>query len=125
MKILSFQEALLPPVGMGIDLDDNAAVERIGDRSIYLEIAHYFGSHMQQSLAFLAEALEKADSENATRLAHSLKGNCATVGAETMRSRCHALEKLCRDGKLDEAQKLFTNISPHLLELGAALTSLE
>lgn len=125
MKILSLQEALLPSGDMGVDLDDNAAVERIGDRSIYLEIAHYFGSHLQQSLASLAQALERRDSENATRLAHSLKGNCATVGAETMRSRCHALEKLCRDGSMEDAEKLFANISPHLLALGGALIALK
>lgn len=106
-------------------INEGDAVDRIGDRSIYLEIAHYFGSNMEQSLANLDEALGRGDMETATRLAHSFKGNCATVGADSMRERCYALERLCREKHLEDARILFAEIAPGLTLLGEKLLQLQ
>lgn len=100
------------------------AIERMGDKDVYLEIAHYFASHLEDSLKELAVALSNADMQTATRLAHSLKSNCATVGAENLREQCYTLETLCREGKLDSAGSLYGNLAPKLLALRELLIAL-
>lgn len=107
-----------------ITLNYDEAVERMGDTEVYLEIAHYFASHLQESLQSLGRCLEQTRMVDATRLAHSMKGNCATVGADELRDLCFTLEKLCRDNKRDAAQALFMEVAPLLLLLKDRLLAL-
>jgi HPt (histidine-containing phosphotransfer) domain-containing protein len=100
------------------------AVERMGDREIYGEIARAFARNMENVLEDLALALHGADMPSATRLAHSLKGNCGTVGAEEMRRACLKLERLCREEEKAEACLLLEGLRPKLLELREILTDL-
>jgi HPt (histidine-containing phosphotransfer) domain-containing protein len=100
------------------------AAQRLGDKDLYLEIAHYFSSHLEESLKDLGAALSSADALTAVRLAHSLKGNCATVGADVLREHCKTLENLCREGKLDSARSLYESLVPKLLVLRDVLISL-
>jgi HPt (histidine-containing phosphotransfer) domain-containing protein len=100
------------------------AVERIGDEGIYLEIAHYFAGRLTAYLVDLSQALGKGDAQSAARLAHSLKGNCAMVGAELMREHCLCLEKLCRADELDAARRQYAVMSPKILALQRVLASL-
>ncbi len=100
------------------------ALERVGDEAIYREIAHYFANNLSNSLEALARALADADLENAARLAHSLKGNCATVGAEGMRACWAGLEKLCRAGDLPTAQAHYDATAPKMLALRGELLAL-
>lgn len=106
-------------------LNVREAVDRMGDKETYLEIAHYFAEHLPDSLTQLQEAFDSNDLALATRLAHSMKSNCATVGAEPMRERCLTLEKLCRDGDLAVAKELFSSTAPKLQELRQRLLNLE
>lgn len=107
-----------------VALNLEEAVERMGDRDIYLEIARYFASHLEQTLEQLRAALHEGRVEEATRLAHSLKGNCATVGADALREECLKLEHLCRAGKRDMALDAYDALAPQLLALRERLNSL-
>lgn len=105
-------------------LDVDEAVERMGDKETYLEISRYFAAHLPNSVLRLREALESEDMAAATRMAHSMKSNCATVGAESLRERCFALEKLCREGEVLMARELFAGLEPHLLAMRDRLEAL-
>lgn len=107
-----------------ITLNYEEAVARMGDKEVYLEIAHYFASHLQESLQSLGRCLEEGRMTEATRLAHSMKGNCATVGADELRDLCYTLEKLCRSEEREAAQALFMEIAPLLLLLKDRLLTL-
>lgn len=107
-----------------LDLRREEAIERMGDQEVYLEIAHYFSSHLEDSLSDLAQAFAVPDLPAATRLAHSLKSNCATVGAEALREQCCALEQLCREENLEPARQLYENLVPRMLALRDALAAL-
>jgi len=100
------------------------AIERMGDEEIYREIAHYFAGHLEESLRDLGEALDRADTESAGRFAHSMKGNCATVGAEAMRENCLTLEQLCRSGALEAARAQYAGMAPKMLALREVLLAL-
>lgn len=106
-------------------LDSESAIERMGDKEIYIEIAHCFADNLDNTLASLAGALDAADMENATRFAHSLKGNCSTVGAEELRQSCLLLEQTCRRGEREEALRLFGELRPKLSALRAVLRQLQ
>lgn len=95
-------------------LDVEAAVERMGDKDIYLEIARFFSDRVAQDVAVLAEALEKGSLEEATRMAHSFKGSAATVGAEVARGACAELEAACRQGNVQALPGLFATARQEL-----------
>ena len=102
-------------------LDMDAAVERMGDREISVEVAHCFADNLPNALESLQAALARADMEAATRLSHSLKGNCGTVGAEELRRDCLLLEQTCRAEDAEKALALFGDLSPKLLALREVL----
>ena len=106
-------------------LNVDEAVERMGDKETYLEISHYFAAHLPDSITRLRDALDSGDMPAATRMAHSLKSNCATVGAESLRERCYALEKLCRGGEVIMARELFAGLESHLLAMRERLEALD
>jgi HPt (histidine-containing phosphotransfer) domain-containing protein len=105
-------------------LDMEAAVERMGDRETYGEIARFFARNMENVLRDLSLALQTGDLPAASRFAHSLKGNCATVGAEEMRRACLQLENSCWEENEAEARFLFRELRPKLLELREILMTL-
>lgn len=105
-------------------INKKEALERIGDIEIYREIAQYFSLHLPGSIAALQDALLRGNLPEAMRLAHSLKGNCATMGADALREVCYSLEKLCRAGKGDAAQILFEKTVPELLALQQELLAI-
>ena len=100
-----------------IELNMEAAMERMGDREIYLEIALFFADQIPFSLEQLDEALEKGSMGEARRFAHSMKSNCATVGADALREECYALEKACLSENIAAARKAFISLRPRLEEL--------
>lgn len=116
-----FSGALAPEPVLHLD----EAIARMGDREIYLEIAHYFAGRMRETLGELLGKLNDGDMENATRLAHSLKGNCATIGAEELRTACLALERLCREERREQALAAYAELVPKLLTLRETLLQLE
>ncbi len=105
-------------------LDTASAIERMGDKEIYLEIARYFAENVQVTIENIEQALQNGTMEDATRLAHSLKGNCATIGAETVRAQSATLEQLCRNNEKEQAIALFAIIVPMLHQVQEAISTL-
>lgn len=106
-------------------LDSKAAIDRMGDIDIYLEIAHFFASNLDDALAEIHTALDSGNMPEATRLTHSLKSNCATVGADALRETCATLEALCRKGEERKAGELFAKMRPELMRLQQTLLNLK
>lgn len=105
-------------------LDVAAAVERMGDKDIYLEIARYFSERVAPDVAALAQALENGSMEEATRMAHSFKGSAATVGAEVARAACAELEAACRQGNTAALPGLFATARQELATAQKAIDAL-
>lgn len=106
-------------------LDSEGSIERMGDKEIYIEVAHCFSDNLENALISLADALDSGDMENATRRTHSLKGNCSTVGAEELSQICLLLEQTCRSGSREEALRLFSELRPKLSALRTVLRQLQ
>lgn len=75
--------------------------------SVYLSMLHKFVVGQGNSAAEISAALAAADYPAAERIAHSLKGTAATVGATAIQEKASALEaairkKTLKDGQADE-----------------------
>lgn len=80
------------------------------DRELAAQVIGVFLSDIPTQLADLEAAIKQKDAATAQRVAHSIKGASATVGAEELRSVAFEGELLGRDGRLDELEALVPEI---------------
>ena len=109
---------------MPVSLSINEAVARMGDKALYLKIASAFAAALPETLVSLEQAIAPENLPNARRFAHSLKSNCAAIGAVEIQAMASALEKACAAGDLSRAVLEFSRLKPHLYELRDTLFSL-
>lgn len=96
-----------PPFSMdGIPVFDRAqALRAMGDdEDLLKEIAGLYLADYPGSLHLLQSALKAGDASVAERLAHSLKGASANLGAERVRAVAYEIEKAARSGDLGRAR---------------------
>jgi HPt (histidine-containing phosphotransfer) domain-containing protein len=88
--------------------DMEAALELVeGDRELVEELANLFAGECPNALAGMRAALEGNDAALLERLAHTMKGSSANIGATGTSQLALVLESQARSGKLDEAREQF------------------
>lgn len=118
-------DAFALPAKNGTLLSDiETAISRMGSRDLYVEIARSFAETLPATEKAIADALEQGAWPESRRLAHSLKSNCAAMGAEELRERVYSLEKACAEGDVNSAYSLFTPIRSDLRSLRDELLAL-
>lgn len=100
-----------------ITIDQDGAVERMGDRGLYIAVAHSFAEMMPEIIGEIDSAIAAKNWPEARRLTHSLKGNCAAMGADETCERVYALERACNGAE----EALVAELYPAFLEELAAL----
>ncbi|CAK7007023.1 MAG: hypothetical protein DELT_00282 [Desulfovibrio sp.] len=108
-----------------IVIDMNGAIERMGDRDLYIVIATSFAEMLPETLAEIDAEITAKNWPEARRLVHSLKGNCAAMGADETRERVYALEKACNDGNEPLITRLHAPLCEEMAELREALLALQ
>ncbi|WPP46267.1 response regulator [Pseudomonas sp. AN-1] len=79
-------------------LDTHAGLQRVlGDRCLYVELLRSLLNRERATPHAIGVALEQGDRESAERLAHTLKGQAATVGAAVVAQHAATLEALLRE----------------------------
>lgn len=92
-------------------LDVVAALERVeGDRVLLEELFRLFVDECHNSMGQIQEAWRSRDTLMLGRLAHTLKGSSANVGANRVSDVALALEREARSGNLDNAPKLIADL---------------
>jgi len=99
-------------------LDVAGALERIGgDEELLNEVFELYLEDTPKKIAELGEYLRDGYAEGAKRIAHSIKGSSASIGAEGMRGITNEIQHLTRDGdvagaldKLEEMETEFTRL---------------
>lgn len=81
-----------------------------GDVAFLAELLNTFTEDAQRMLADMRQALEDGDAVLLRRAAHSFKSNSAEFGATTLSALCLKLEMLARDGALEGAAELVTQV---------------
>jgi len=116
----------LPSIA-GLDTQDGLA--RVGgNRTLYLKLLRQFVDTQGPAIAHITAALAAGDLALAERLAHSLKGVAANLGANQVRFAAAPLEKLLHDRAdapaIDGAmQQVAGQLEPLVAALRAALDS--
>lgn len=113
---------LLPVTRLLHDME--TALDRMGSWDLYIEIGHAFADSLPGTEAAIADAIRRGLWVEARRLAHSLKSNCAAVGAEELRNRAYTLEKACADADGVTAVSLFAVLREDFEELRKDLLAL-
>ena len=99
------REAPLPDDGEAVDiprdidgLDTDLGLRHAnGRRALYLSMLRRFVDGQRPAIAELSAALDRDDWDGAERLAHTLKGNAATIGATRLPIEAGALESALRN----------------------------
>lgn len=106
---------VLERLGGHAALDVVAALERIeGDRALLEELLRLFVEECHSSMDQIQEAWRSRDAFTLGRLAHTLKGSSANVGANAVSEAALVLERQVRSGNLENAAKLIADLEQEL-----------
>ena len=85
-----------------------------GDRELAVELLGAFMDDSPERVQSLEGALESGDAGSAARLAHSLKGMCGVVRAESLVGLALSMESASKDGDMDKTGKLYEEFKEKL-----------
>lgn len=88
-----------------------------GNEQLLGELYEIFARNAPERLAELKRGFETGDMETATRASHSLKGNAATIGANTTHEAAGKINDLLKAEEFDGAESLLPELSRALDEV--------
>ncbi|MBF0094857.1 MAG: Hpt domain-containing protein, partial [Alphaproteobacteria bacterium] len=97
----------------GIDTADGIA-RMTGNVGAYLRLLSKFADNQENTVAEIRKAVERGDTETATRLAHTLKGVAGNISAASLQQVGHALEAVLKEGKTEKLEDLMTSAAQEL-----------
>jgi PAS domain S-box-containing protein len=120
------RQADVVPGPPAISLESGALqnLKDLGGVEFLTEVVDVFLADAPGLMSSLRSALERGDTEELRRAAHTLKSNGSTLGAVEFAKRCHTVEQHARDGLLDGVPELVDQIEREYPALQEALTSL-
>jgi len=100
----------LPDQLFGIDI--NAGLQRVGGNPKLLRklLGEFYIDH-GGDISAIHDALEQGDNDTAQRLAHTIKGVAATIGASELNIKANDLESTIMQGQLDNVTELVEQLS--------------
>ena len=105
-------------------LDVAAALERVeGDRALLEELLRIFVDECQSSLRQIRDSWSLHDARALGRLAHTLKGSSANIGANGVSEAALVVERLARLGNLEKAVQPIANLEREIERLAPELDS--
>jgi HPt (histidine-containing phosphotransfer) domain-containing protein len=94
------------------------------DDSFLRDLVQVYLDDSPQRIAEIELALAQGDTERLTRAAHSLKGSCANFGASRLRAISEQIEKLGRQGALQEVPARLPELKVAFAQVKADLEAL-
>jgi signal transduction histidine kinase/CheY-like chemotaxis protein len=97
-----------------------------GDHGKLAEILHNFADRLPAQLEKMEQAASAGDARNLARLAHSLKGSSATLGANQLAALCAEVEERAREARPPDIHDLHAHagaVSSVMRELSAELAA--
>lgn len=97
--------------------------QTVGDREFVAELIGDFLAGLPAQLAALREASSHGHAEDLHRVAHTLKSNAATFGAEGLTEACRELEQAARGAELAETRELVARVEAEAARAEPALAA--
>lgn len=102
--------------------DRSVALHHTGDDTDILEqILRMFLEQGPERMGLVEAALARQDATSLERESHGLKGAAATLGMEELRQASYSVERLCADGRMDDAA---AGVAAMRIAMDAAVTAL-
>jgi HPt (histidine-containing phosphotransfer) domain-containing protein len=102
-------------------LDADNAMARMGGKNLYLSMLAKFIPSQGQSVQSIQDALAVNDRATAERLAHTLKGVAASVGAAALAESASQLEQAIEAENAKEYPRLVETVANRLRQAVAAI----
>lgn len=112
------------PILPGINVEDGLLRMR-GNKAAYKRVLLGFLAKQSNSAEIIEAHIQKAEWDEATHIAHSLKGSGGNIGAEKLHVDAAALEQACRDKDIERVMMLLTTLNSSLAEVVASLDILK
>jgi PAS domain S-box-containing protein len=113
----------LPDQLFGIDI--NEGLQRVGGNpKLFRKLLGEFYIDHGGDIGVIHNALEQGDNDTAQRLAHTIKGVAATIGASALNITANDLESAIKQGKLDNVTELVEQLSQAMSPLLEGLSAL-
>jgi PAS domain S-box-containing protein len=96
----------------------------LGGMDFVIEVVDLFLADAPALITSLRSSLERQDTEELRRAAHTLKSNGSTLGATTFATLCRTAEQRAKDGRLDGLSQLVDRIEQEYGTLQETLASL-
>ena len=98
-------------------LDLAVGIRRLaGDRELYKQIMEIFFSEATEQIHTIQQALVNRNAELVKRVAHSMKGAAANLGALRVQETAFQLEVLGANDDLSQALSIFESLKQNLAE---------
>ncbi|MDO8464962.1 MAG: response regulator, partial [Gallionella sp.] len=121
---VQFTEPVAPNVrrvsGTFPAIDPARAIASMGGEDTYLTVLDKFIFNQGQAVQSIQDALDAADRKTAERLAHTLKGIAATIGASTLAESARQLEIAILKEDTENRQRLIATIKKELAQVIAS-----
>jgi two-component system, sensor histidine kinase and response regulator len=99
------KQSVAPPPGKA--LDEAAALDRVeGDRELLEDLVRLFLDECRATMKEIREAMVERDAGQLERLAHTMHGSSASLGANQVSQAASALEMRARSGAMEAAGEL-------------------
>ena len=104
--------------------DRQAALERVeGDTELLEEVTQLFLDSSPKLLSQIGQAVSARDAQALNRAAHTLKGSVANLAADAAFQAAFRLEKIGRQGRLDDAEEAYAALQLEMQRLLQVLIS--
>ena len=108
----------------GINVEDGLK-RMCGNQASYKRILRIFKSKQANNADSIATHIEQGEWEEATRLAHNLKGSGGNIGAEELYKVAAKMEKSCKDNNKEQALSQVDGLRTVLAKVINGLSTLE
>jgi HPt (histidine-containing phosphotransfer) domain-containing protein len=96
----------------------------LGGDEFLAEVVDAFSADAPALITSLRSSLERKDTDELRRAAHTLKSNGSTLGAAAFAELCRTVEQHAKDGRLAGVSQLVDRIEEEYRTLQEALASL-
>ncbi|MDO9565248.1 MAG: response regulator [Candidatus Desulfaltia sp.] len=102
--------------------DLSKAMEAVlGNKELFQEIAGMLLENLPGSLSKIKKTIAAGNAKSLERTAHNLRGSAGSFGAKLAYNAAYLLEKLGREGKIEEAKEAFSDLEERTAELASAI----
>jgi len=102
--------------------DLSKAMEAVlGNKELFQEIAGMLLENLTGSLSKIKKTIADGNAESLERTAHNLRSSAGSFGAKLACDAAYLLEKLGKEGKIEEAKEAFSNMEKKAAELASTM----